>query len=191
MQESELRELLEEAWRKRAEGNITGTRELLKTVEASVAATDFLHLGRVFHIYAQLESDEGHDRDAIPLLRKSLSNYVKSGHENRIAHSTRHIADVQRRIGSNSESEVKYLKALEIYDQLESPCDLDIGNLRRGLALLHEKMGKLNKAQESWQAARDIYEKLSLTAGVGESDERLEAIRLKLQKRRSNRSPLQ
>jgi tetratricopeptide (TPR) repeat protein len=92
----------------------------------------------------------------------------------RLAHTVRHVADIERQMERLDAAEVDYAEALAIYrDDAAKTGKLDLANTLRGYALLREERGDLKTASEMWSEARELYAALDLQVGVDEADRRL------------------
>jgi tetratricopeptide (TPR) repeat protein len=91
----------------------------------------------------------------------------------RLAHTVRHVADIEREMGSFDAAEADYFEALAIYRDDPRTGKLDLANTLRGYALLREDRGDLKAAGEMWSEARELYASVEVQAGVDEADRRL------------------
>jgi tetratricopeptide (TPR) repeat protein len=91
----------------------------------------------------------------------------------RLAHTVRHVADIEREMGSLDAAEADYAEALAIYRDDSRTGKLDLANTLRGYALLREGRGDLKAAGEMWSEARGLYADVEVQAGVDEADRRL------------------
>ena len=174
---SNIQKLLVDAWAQRREGQYDGARQLVAEAEASCAEDDFRSLGRIYHIYAQFESDNDKPAKALEYCRQSVAHYQQSGDRDKIAHATRHLADIERRLGNAEESELHYRHAIEIYRQNSSTSAGDFANALRGFALTLEQREKTAEAIATWEKVKEFYGKCNLQAGVDEAKERLAGLR--------------
>ncbi len=174
--QSDLQQFLEDAWSRRREGNYEEARaQVLKAGEAC-RDDDYNTLGRVYHIYMQLEYDRDNFDDALVLCRKSVAFYEKSGDTDKIAHATRHLADLLCAVGNYAESESKYRDAIKLYDDSTLSHRGDIANALRGFAIVLEKGNKRQEAIAIWGRVRESYRECKLQAGVDEANQRLAAL---------------
>ena len=170
-----ISKLLEEAWRARQIGNYEQACILLQKARKLCMPEDHKYLGRIFHIYAQFESDHDHPEKALEFCLKSVKHYQKSGNLNRIAHATRHLADIQRRLNHITASEANYKKALRYYEENNSTPG-DYANAVRGFALLMEVQNKTMEAISAWNKVKEFYLICNLEVGVQEAQNRLKAL---------------
>jgi len=94
----------------------------------------------------------------------------------RLAHTIRHIADIQRQMGELDDAKANYAEALAIYRSNLSTSILDLANTLRGFALLMQQLDDPAAATAMWQEARALYNAVSVQAGVDEADRRLAAL---------------
>jgi tetratricopeptide (TPR) repeat protein len=83
----------------------------------------------------------------------------------RLAHTVRHVADIEREMGSLDAAEADYAEALAIYRDDSRTGKLDLANTLRGYALLREARGDLKAAAEMWSEARELYAAVEVQAG--------------------------
>ena len=170
-------QLLETAWVKRREEKYDEARDLVVQAHKLCKEEDFNNLGRVFHVYMQFESDHDNHEKAIELCRKSLMYYKKANNQVKIAHSTRHIADLQYTIGNLSESERNYRAAIHIYRDNPNESVGNLANALRGFGLLLEKIGKKREAIEVWRETKELYQSIDLQQGIEEANKKLKLLR--------------
>jgi len=163
-----IADLLEDAWSIRQQGNYTKGRKILKEIEEKCADDDDLTWGRIFATYAQYDRDNGDLDSALELSKKSYAYYQKSGNQNRIAHSIRHIADIQVALNQRTEAEENYQKALKIYREHPETKALDLANTLRPYGRLLKNLGKNDEAKPLIQEARACYQKAENKAGFDE-----------------------
>lgn len=175
-EDSTITQLLEETWTKRREGNYDAARKLLKQAHKLCKARDYNALGRVFHIYAQIKSDHNHPEKALDLCMQSLAYYIKANNLDRIAHSKRHIADIESFLGNDAKSENIYREAINIYRSNDTTAKGDLANALRGFGLILEKSNKTEEAILVWKETKALYLDCNLQAGVDEANERLKRL---------------
>ena len=171
--QSEISELLRKAWQKRGEDKHDEVRVLLRKVLELCEEEDYDTLGRIYHIFMQLEYDQENLTEALELSSKSVSYYKKANNPDRIAHATRHMADLQRHLNLDSQSEDSYRYAIDIYREIAATRRGDLANALRGFALVLEKRGKVEAAIDTWGEVKALYQSLGLEEGVDEAIERL------------------
>jgi tetratricopeptide (TPR) repeat protein len=93
----------------------------------------------------------------------------------RVAHTARHLGDIQRERGLHDQAEALFEDAIALYRGSTETKVLDLANALRPLALLHETLGNAERAGRLWREARTLYAAINVTAGVSECDARLAA----------------
>ena len=169
-------ELLNEAWTQRRKGNYEDGKRLVERAQLLIKEGDYNSLGRVFHIYAQFESDHDNNLKALEFLQWSLEFYEKSGNSDKIAHSTRHIADVRYALGEESDSENNYRKAASIYKTNSRTYEGDLANALAGYAQILEKRKKISEAIIAWEETKDLYQACNLESGVQVANNKLSSL---------------
>lgn len=175
---SNISRLLGEAWSKRSEGKYEDVASLLTEAREQCEVDDYDALGRIFHVYMQVDYDKGNLSKALELCQQSLAYYQKSGIIERIAHSTRHLADLQCHLGLHAESESNYLKAIKMYKKSPNLHAGNLANALRGFAIVLENLNKRNEAQATWSEVKTLYQSLGIQAGVDEASQKIAALEL-------------
>jgi len=173
----ETKQLLNEAWDKRRSKKYDEALGIVRRAQDLSKEDDYDSLGRVFHVYMQLEHDQGNFSIALDLCQKSLEYYRKTNDPANIAHSLRHVADLQREMGQDVDSESNYREVINIY---RTNPKLNVGNLAnalRGFALVLEQRDKITEAISTWEETKDLYQKCGIQAGVDEAEGKLESLR--------------
>ena len=173
---SKIESYLREAWTKRREVKYDEARQLLTQAHRLCDEADYQSLGRIFHVYAQFESDHDRHEKALAFCQQSVMNYEKAGNPDRIAHSTRHMADLQRELGQDANAAGNYRAALVLYRENPHTDKVDLANALRGFGLLLEKRNKMEEAITVWQETKELYLACNLQDGVDEANLRLEAL---------------
>ncbi len=168
-------QLLKAAWTERRNGNNEEVRRLLVRALQDCSSDDYNSLGRIYHIYGQLESDKDHFSAAIEQFRKSLMYYEKGGDVNKIAHSMRHNADLESELNNLSESEHLYRKAINLYRSFDVS-EGDLANALRGFGLLLEKQNNTEEAIGVWKETKNLYQVCGLREGVDEAQNKLDSL---------------
>lgn len=176
MDNSKIKQLLREAWAKRLEEKYDEARNLVKEAHRLCENDDYNALGRIFHVYMQFESDHDNPLKALELCRQSLMYYKKANNLNKVAHSTRHIADLERNYGNEDDSERNYREAIEIYRSNSNTSKGDLANALRGFCLLLEKRGKIEEAILVWKETKALYLACGLQEGVDEANLKLDSL---------------
>jgi len=94
-----------------------------------------------------------------------------------LAHTLRHLADVQRDLGKPWHSRSAYAEARGLYQSQPDAAPLDLANTLRGRALLESECGEADLAIEIWSEARDLYREADVQAGVDEATVQLDRLR--------------
>lgn len=173
MNNSKLKKLLEQAWVKRRQEKYIEARAIVDEAYKLCDDDDYGSLGRIFHIYMQFESDHNNPSKALILCKKSLMYYKRSNNLNKVAHSTRHIADLERYLGSYTNAEQYYREAIHIYKNISSTSKGDLANALRGFGILLLKCNKNEEAITIWKETKELYQVCNLQAGVDEATEKL------------------
>ncbi len=174
--DSSIKKLLSEAWAKRGEEKYNEAQILVEEAHRLCNENDYNSLGRIFHVYMQFESDHDNYSKAIEFCKKSLSHYERANNLDSIAHSTRHLADLQCNLEKYAESEQNYRKAIDIYRNNPETHIGNLANALRGFGLLLEKNKKLAEAIDVWKETKELYASLHLQEGVDEADEKLKSL---------------
>jgi len=168
--------MLKDAWSIRKDGNYEKGQQILKEIEEKCTDNDDKTWGRIYAIYAQYDRDNGNLTSALELSKKSLACYEKSGDQNRVAHSTRHIADIQSNLGLLTEAKENYQKALQIYRKHPKTKPHDLANAVRPYGKLLQKQGNIEEAKEQLQEALNLYQKVENQAGIEEMTNLLKSL---------------
>lgn len=117
-------------------------------------------------------------------LAEARANYASAaqifrGRDDRLAyaHTIRHIADMHLEEANYTEAKPLYEEALELYRSSLDTRLLDLANAVRPYALLHERSGSREMAEQLWQEARNLYGSLRLEAGIRECEAHLTELR--------------
>ena len=165
--------LLTNAWRARGKENYEQTKTLVEEARALCEPDDFMHLGRIYHVLMQIESDQDRPHQAISLEKQALEYYEKAGDQLKIAHALRHVADLQVRLGQLKDALHNYQRVLAIYRTTRAGSVGNLANALRGYAMALESAGLQDQAISIWQETRDLYQSLGLKAGVQEANQHL------------------
>ena len=173
---SKIKELLAEAWIGRRQEKYDEAKSLVDEAQKLCSKSDYDSLGRIYHVYMQFESDHDNLLKALALCKKSLSYYKKTGNKNKIAHSTRHVADLERHLRREIDSERSYRTAIAIYRDNTNTYKGDLANALRGFAILLEKLKKFKEARETWKETKQLYQACNLLEGVSEAIKKLDSL---------------
>ncbi|NET34787.1 MAG: hypothetical protein F6K19_22635 [Cyanothece sp. SIO1E1] len=170
---TEIQDLLAEAWAKRRVEDYVAAKALVAQARELCTADDFASLGRIYHIYMQFESDHDNLAEAIAYCCQSVGYYARSGMPGKVAHSTRHLADLQRESGLGEEALQNYRASIAIYRSQSDVSPGNLANALRGLALALELVGEKEEAKMVWLETRDLYGACGLDAGVDEASQHI------------------
>jgi len=162
-----IEQLLEKAWKLRGEGNYDESIKVLSSAESLCELDDYYFLGRINHIRMQYEADKENYERAIEFCRLAISLYRKSKDLNKIAHSMRHLADLQLEINQLNDAEKNYMGTINIYKNINANSS-DFANALRGYALLLEKQNKISRAIDLWGEIVQLYKENNFNKGVQE-----------------------
>ena len=173
----EVDSILNEAWQQRGKGDYEKATELVEKATSMCREDDHEHFGRIFHIYAQLKADHNKPEEALKLYTQAQQHYIKSGNTNKIAHSTRHIADIQQELGLYEYSLSNYKQAIDIYRKSGDVNPGDLANALGGFANLLEILKENILAIEFWTKAGELYASIGLQEGVDIVNARIAKLR--------------
>ncbi len=175
MDKGQIEKLLDNSWQARGQGHYDIAKDLVQQAQALCEDSDYLSLGRIYHIFMQFESDHDNLPDAISLSRQSIAYYNQSKDRNKIAHSVRHLADLLFRKEEFAEAKLNYGNSITIYRELNASKG-DLANALRGYAILLEKLREEEEAIRVWQEVRELYDSINLKGGVEEANTRLNSL---------------
>jgi tetratricopeptide (TPR) repeat protein len=166
--------LLRQAFQARRENRLQDAkRDLVKAVKLSRVEGAAVDLARSLTGLGQIERDLDHNEAARQHYEEAVAIYRAEGDALRIAHTVRHVADIHRHQGHREQAERCYQEALALYRGSDQTPPLDLANAIRGLALLEDDAGEVDKAKPLWEEARSLYATVNVEAGVVESSRRL------------------
>jgi len=173
----EITKILEDAWKARNEGDYNTCLQLVQQAEAICDPEDLERLGRIQHIHMQFHFDKDLYNEALNYSRKSVDLYQKSGNQDRIAHSTRHMADLELELGWLEDAKAHYETALSIYRQMNPIPIRDLINCITHYAVLMEKMGRKEIALVCWSEAFAFYTQVEFEEGIKEAEENVNRLK--------------
>jgi tetratricopeptide (TPR) repeat protein len=135
--------------------------------------TQPIQLAKALTAKGKTERDLGHVDAALKLYAEAAAIYLAEGDALALAHTVRHLGDMQREQGRLDLAAGHYGVALNIYRGHERTPPLDLANAIRGLALLKDDSGQSEEAKLLWTEARVLYASVNVQAGVEESSRRL------------------
>jgi tetratricopeptide (TPR) repeat protein len=167
-------ELLIVASQARREHRSASARQvLLNAVEICRQSNDRERLAKALTALAQAERDLHHLDSARQLFEEAALIYHADGHQLRLAHTFRHVADIHLDQGNHAPAERCYDLALEIYRNHPDTPLLDLANAIRGLAILKGEIRQNQQAILLWREAGELYAAVDVQAGVAESGHRI------------------
>lgn len=180
--EVQINEYLDNAWFLRSRGEYIKSKKHLKSALDLCQDNDFSYLGRINHIYMQYEADHQDFEKAIHFCQIALSYYRKADIPDRIAHSMRHLADLQLELNLLDESKQNYLEAIEIYNKLKESNDGDMANALRGYCNCLERTGLFDQCVDFWRRILIIYEENNFQSGIKEAKDKIARLEKKTKK---------
>lgn len=166
--------LLMQALRARRNGrHADARRDLLEAMKLCLKAGAQLTLAQTHAMLGQIERDEKQIDSALSHYEEAQKIFREIGDADRVAHSVRHVGDIQRSCGRLELAEPCYKEALEIYRNSAQTRPLDLANAIRGLALLKGEKNAAHEAKLLWEEARDLYESVNVPEGVAECIQRI------------------
>ena len=100
----------------------------------------------------------------------AAANLLRDSNEpQRLAHTIRHVADIQSNMSRLTDAESSYAEALAIYRDDPQTGSLDLANTLRGYALLREETGDPTAAKAMWSEALELYRQTGVQAGIDEA----------------------
>lgn len=144
-----------------------------EAVELSRQENDIPSLIRALRGAAQIDHDLDRDSEALALYEEAVALCGKHSPPLALAHTVRHLGDIQRHMGHHRLAQASYEQALAIYRSQPEADPLDVANALRPFALLKEATGDLDGARDFWREARGLYESLGIDAGVIECSDHL------------------
>lgn len=170
--------LLRQAWDARREGKYKLCALHTKAAHKMCSDLDHDLLGRVYHIYMQIKMDNNEYEEALHYSQQSVSHYAQSHNMNRIAHSIRHLADIQTRLKDYEEAALNYQKAISIYRNGEKLIKPDLTNALRSYGVLLFETGNHKDALPAWEEVKTLYDSYGLSDGVSEAESYLKKLNL-------------
>ena len=116
----------------------------------------------------QIERDRGNSEAALPYYLEATNLARDIGDELDLAHTIRHLADAYREIGNLDSAESCYLEVLAIYRANPRTRTLDLANAIRPMALLMEKLLRIDDARVLWEEAEQLYSSAAIDEGIEE-----------------------
>jgi tetratricopeptide (TPR) repeat protein len=169
-------DLIQRAQQARRENRLgDAKRDLVEAVKLCRAGSP-AELAKALTGLGQIESDLHNSDAALGHYEEAVAIYRVEGDALTLAHTIRHVADIQRRERRYELAAVSYAEALGLYREHPGVLQLDLANALRGFALLKDEIGNVKERQALWQEARELYAAVDVEAGVAESTRRLERL---------------
>ena len=169
----DIQKYLDDAWHERQIADYEASKTMVEKAEGLCKKDDYEYLGRTYHIYMQIEADHDNYKKALEWSLKSCDCYQKSENHSKMAHSTRHLADLQLLLGHWIEAETNYLICLDLHYKLGKKEDVNLANAMRGYTLLLEKQKRPEEAITFWGKVAALYTRRGISGGVEEAIERI------------------
>ncbi len=170
-------QLIRQALQARRENRLDDAKsDLVEAVALCREGDERGGLARALADLGQIERDLCHNDAALRHYEEAVAFYRAEGNPLKLAHTIRHVADIQRHEGAHRQAEGCYCEALRIYREHRETPPLDLANALRGWALLKEAVGEIREARAQWQEAGEIYAELHVEAGVVESKRRMQLL---------------
>jgi tetratricopeptide (TPR) repeat protein len=181
--EESPRSMIERAWKLRYETfQLVENRmaEVHREIKAAVGLArqegnrrDLIEgLGALGH----LVWDDGKLDEAMAYYEEALELCRLEGDQPLLAHTMRHLGQVWMDAGDMEKAEGNLVGALDIYRRFPDASTLDVANAVRPVAILREKLGETEAAQELWTEAQALYTAAGVEAGVEEAAAHLDKL---------------
>ncbi len=117
---------------------------------------------------AQIERHRGNSDAALQCYLEAVTIARELDDELALPHTIRHLADLYQDIGNLDSAESCYIEALALYRADSRTAPLELANAIRPMALLLEKLSRINDARKLWEEAGRLYTTAAVDEGVGE-----------------------
>jgi tetratricopeptide (TPR) repeat protein len=151
-------------------------RDLIWAVAQCRAAHEDIALARSLTALGQIERDLLNNELALLCYEEAVAIYRKGNDALILAHTIRHVADIQRHQGLTAAADTNYREALELYRAHKQSRPLELANAIQGYAILKQEAGEVEQAKSLWEEARELYAAVGIREGVEESSRRLRLI---------------
>jgi tetratricopeptide (TPR) repeat protein len=121
----------------------------------------------------QVERDLGDIERAIALYEEAAELCLANEDLGGLAHTLRHLGDLQQDAGAWTQADEYYQQALGLYRREQGVTPLELANALRPLAQLRERLGDLAAAEPLWREARALYLAAGVAEGAAECDRHL------------------
>lgn len=169
----QIQEYLNRAWTLRGKSDYKKSKKVLKEAEAICGQDDYFYQGWISHVRMQYLADEDEYEKALPYCKKSIEYYTKDNNPDRIAHSTRHLADLYMKLGKPEMARELYEEAIKIYRGHHFTQDEDLANALQGYAWYLEKADQFDKALTTWKEVLYLYTKHEFEEGIEISNKKI------------------
>lgn len=187
MSEQAALDMLESAWKARRRAfdlpddeqgaALAAVREEMERAAGSLRGTEARdHYARALHLGAHVAMDLGDLDAAEEGWREAVEVLRSTGEPLQLAHTIRHLGDLEMARGNLGEAARHYSEALALHREHSDQRSLDYANVVRRVAILAEKRAEMVEARARWLEARETYAELGVAEGVSEADERLKAM---------------
>ena len=124
----------------------------------------------------QIERDEQQLSLALGHYQEAAVLYRHLGDPAPLAHTIRHLGDIQMELGSPTLARPWLAEALAIYRGLPHTSAGELANALRSWALCQEAIGGRPEAAAAWREAHSLYMAAGIQAGEAESARRLASL---------------
>lgn len=169
----EIGKLLSAAWEERRKGSHAKAKKLVDAAMAHCLETDHDEMGRIHHVYMQIDYDHNRYLQAIDHAQDSMHHYRLAENRPGIAHATRHLADLHMHLGNLDHAEENYQTAIKILRDESGTSAGNLANALRGFAILMQRKGALQRALHLWREARSLYQSIGIAEGISEAEEQI------------------
>jgi tetratricopeptide (TPR) repeat protein len=121
---------------------------------------------------AQSERGRGNGEAARQLYEEAVALCRQRDDRLLLAHTLRHLADVNQELGRDEAAGPQYDEVLALYRGEQSP-PLDLANAIRGAAVFKEATGEAGEAEQLWEEAHKLYIATNVPPGAAETAARL------------------
>jgi len=112
---------------------------------------------------------------ALQSYREAVAVCRSLGDAHVLAHTLRHVADIERELGEMSFADASLAEALDIYRNAR-PDHLELANTIRIAALISEGTDRMESAIALWREAASLYQAAGVTEATAACRRRIEAL---------------
>lgn len=168
--EISIQNYLKKAWELRRKEKYGASRIVLEKARDLCEVEDYNNLARISHIEMQYEADHNNFERAMVLCKKATALYEKADNPGKIAHSIRHLADLQVEVNLLKDAVLNYREAISIYGKHGASNTAEMANALRGYAKVLELQNKIPGALNLWEKIKHIYSAYGFKEGIKEAD---------------------